>query len=121
VRQLQLIPFLARLAAEAGEMTGIAGVLLATLHNPVEVAECIASLDAIWRGNFVFGVGLGYRDVEFDAFGVPRGQRVRRFEQCLEIVKRLWTEESVTFENDICKLSNVTATCRPLQQPYPPI
>jgi len=39
VRQLQLVPFLARLAAEAGEMTGIAGVLLTTLHNPVEVAE----------------------------------------------------------------------------------
>src|SRR5690242_21830737 len=48
VRQLQLIPFLARLAAEAGEMTGIAGVLLTTLHSPVDVAECTASLDAIW-------------------------------------------------------------------------
>ena len=67
VSQLQLIPFLARLAAEAGEMTGIAGVLLAGLHNPVEVAECMASLDVIWRGNFVFGVGLGYREVEFGA------------------------------------------------------
>ena len=121
VRQLQLIPFLSRLAAEAGEMTGIAGVLLATLHNPVETAECIASLDAIWRGNFVFGVGLGYREVEFDAFGVPKGQRVRRFEQCLEVVKRLWTEDNVTFENDICKLANVTMTCRPVQKPHPPI
>jgi len=121
MRQIQLVPFLARLAAEAGDMTGIAGVLLTTLHNPVEVAEHIASLDAIWRGNFVFGVGLGYRDVEFDAFGVPRGQRVRRFEQCLEVVKRLWTEDNVSFENDICKLTNVTMTCRPIQQPYPPI
>ena len=121
VRQLQLIPFLARLAAEAGEMTGIAGVLLAGLHNPVEVAECIASLDAIWRGNFVFGVGLGYREVEFDAFGLPRGHRVRRFEQCLDVVRRLWTEDSVTFENEVCKLVNVTATCRPLQRPHPPI
>jgi alkanesulfonate monooxygenase SsuD/methylene tetrahydromethanopterin reductase-like flavin-dependent oxidoreductase (luciferase family) len=121
VRQLQLVPFLARLAAEAGEMTGIAGVLLATLHNPVEVAECIASLDAIWRGNFVFGVGLGYRDVEFDAFGIPRGRRVRRFEECLETVKRLWTEDGVSFENEICRLSNVTATCRPVQRPHPPI
>jgi hypothetical protein len=50
VRQIQLVPFLARLAAEAGEMTGISGVLLTALHNPVEVAEHIASLDAIWRG-----------------------------------------------------------------------
>jgi alkanesulfonate monooxygenase SsuD/methylene tetrahydromethanopterin reductase-like flavin-dependent oxidoreductase (luciferase family) len=119
--QLQLIPFLARLAADAGPMTGVAGVLLIGLHNPVEVAECMASLDVIWGGNFVFGVGLGYRDVEFDAFKVPRGQRVRRFEQCLDVVKRLWTEDSVTVDNDVCTLSNVTLTCRPAQRPYPPI
>jgi alkanesulfonate monooxygenase SsuD/methylene tetrahydromethanopterin reductase-like flavin-dependent oxidoreductase (luciferase family) len=59
--------------------------------------------------------------VEFDAFAVPRGQRVRRFEQCLEVVKRLWTEDNVSSENDICKLTNVTMTCRPIQQPHPPI
>jgi hypothetical protein len=52
--------------------------------------------------------------VKFDAFAVPRGQRVRRFEQCLEVVKRLWTEDNVSFENDICKLTNVTMTCRPI-------
>jgi alkanesulfonate monooxygenase SsuD/methylene tetrahydromethanopterin reductase-like flavin-dependent oxidoreductase (luciferase family) len=119
--QLQLVPFLSRLAAEAGHMTGVAGILLLGLHNPVEVAECVASLDVIWQGNFVFGIGLGYRDVEFDAFKVPRGQRVRRFEQCLEVVKRLWTEDKVTVDNDVCTLSNVTLTCRPVQRPHPPI
>ncbi len=119
--QLQLIPFLARLAAEAGSMTGIVGILLAGLHNPVEVAECIASLDVIWRGNFVFGVGLGYRDVEFDAFKVPKGRRVRRFEECLDVVKRLWTEDKVSVDNDVCTLSNATLTCRPVQRPHPPI
>lgn len=119
--QLQLIPFLSRLSAEAGHMTGVAGVLLLALHNPVEVAECMASLDVIWKGNFVFGVGLGYRDMEFDAFKVPRGQRVRRFEQCLEVVKRLWTEDKVSVDNDVCTLSNVTLTCRPVQRPHPPI
>jgi alkanesulfonate monooxygenase SsuD/methylene tetrahydromethanopterin reductase-like flavin-dependent oxidoreductase (luciferase family) len=119
--QLQLVPFLARLAAEAGHMTGIAGVLLAGLHNPVEVAEHIASLDVIWRGNFVFGVGLGYRDVEFDAFNVPRGERVRRFEECLEIVRRLWTEDEVTVETDVTTLRKAIPTCRPAQRPAPPI
>jgi alkanesulfonate monooxygenase SsuD/methylene tetrahydromethanopterin reductase-like flavin-dependent oxidoreductase (luciferase family) len=119
--QLQLVPFLARLAAEAGDMTGVAGVLLLSLHNPVEVAECMASMDVIWRGNFVFGVGLGYRDVEFDAFKVPRGQRLRRFEEALGIVKRLWTEDKVSVDTDVCTLSNVTLTCRPVQHPHPPI
>ena len=119
--QLQLVPFLSRLAAEAGHMTGVAGILLIGLHNPVEMAEMVASLDVIWGGRFVFGIGLGYRDVEFDAFKVPRGQRVRRFESCLEVVKRLWTEESVTVDNDVCTLAGVTLTCRPVQRPHPPI
>jgi alkanesulfonate monooxygenase SsuD/methylene tetrahydromethanopterin reductase-like flavin-dependent oxidoreductase (luciferase family) len=119
--QLQLIPFLARLSAEAGHMTGVAGVVLIGLHNPVELAECMASLDVIWRGNFVFGVGLGYRDVEFDAFKVPKGHRVRRFEQCLETIKRLWTEDKVTVDNDVCTLAGVSLTCRPVQHPHPPI
>ncbi|HTY79126.1 MAG TPA: LLM class flavin-dependent oxidoreductase [Gemmatimonadales bacterium] len=119
--QLQLVPFLARLAAEAGHMTGVAGILLLGLHNPVEVAETMASLDIIWGGRFVFGIGLGYRDVEFDAFKVPRGQRVRRFESCLEVVKRLWTEDRVTVDNDVCTLKDVSLTCRPVQRPHPPV
>lgn len=119
--QLQLIPFLSRLAAEAGHMTGVAGILLIGLHNPVEMAESVASLDAIWQGNFVFGVGLGYRDVEFNAFNVPTGQRVKRFEQCLDVIKRLWTETNITVTNNVCTLSDVTLTCKPIQRPYPPI
>jgi alkanesulfonate monooxygenase SsuD/methylene tetrahydromethanopterin reductase-like flavin-dependent oxidoreductase (luciferase family) len=119
--QLQLVPFLSRLAAEAGEMTGIAGVLLLSLHNPVEVAEQVASLDVIWKGRLVFGVGLGYREVEFDAFRVPRGRRIQRFEECLTLVRRLWTEKAVSFESDVCKLDKVSMTIRPVQQPHPPI
>jgi len=119
--QLQLVPFLSRLAAEAGGMMGIAGVLLLPLHHPVEVAEHIASLDIIWKGNFAFGVGLGYRDAEFDAFRIPRGQRIRRFEECLALVKRLWTEDAVTTDSDVCRLDKVTMTIRPVQRPHPPI
>jgi len=68
-KQLQAVPFLARLAAVSGEMTIGLGILLLNLHNPVYTAETIATLDVIARGKFVFGVGLGYRQVEFDAFG----------------------------------------------------
>src|SRR2546426_1075807 len=102
-------------------MTGVAGVLLINLHNPVDLAECVASLDVIWRGNFVFGVGLGYRDVEFDAFNVPKGQRVRRVERCPESGKGRGGEDKVSVETDVCTLSNVTLPCRRVQKPHPPI
>lgn len=120
-KQLQLIPFLTRLIPEAGDMTTGLGVLLLNLHNPVYTAETVATLDIIARGNFVFGVGLGYRDVEFDAFNVPKGTRVKRFEEYLELVQRLWTEESVTHRGDTCVLENVRMNIRPVQQPRPPI
>jgi alkanesulfonate monooxygenase SsuD/methylene tetrahydromethanopterin reductase-like flavin-dependent oxidoreductase (luciferase family) len=121
VVQMEPIPLLARLIPEAGEMAVGTAVLLLNLHNPVWVAETFATLDILARGNFFLGIGLGYRDVEFDAFGVPKGQRVRRFEQHLDVVKRLWSGEPVTFHNEACTLDNVTANLRPVQKPHPPI
>ena len=120
-QQLQLVPFLARLAPEAGDMTIGIGIMLLTLHNPVYVAETLASLDIVTRGRLVIGFGLGYRDMEFDAFGVPRGHRVERFESYLELIKQLWTEEQVSFEDPTCRLDAVRMNLRPVQQPHPPI
>jgi alkanesulfonate monooxygenase SsuD/methylene tetrahydromethanopterin reductase-like flavin-dependent oxidoreductase (luciferase family) len=120
-KQLQLVPFLARLAADAGEMTLGLGVLLLNLHNPVYTAETVATLDVIARGNFIFGVGLGYRDVEFDAFGVPKGERVKRFEEYLALIQRLWTEDRVSYSGFGLRLDNVRMNIRPVQKPHPPI
>lgn len=120
-QQLQIVPFLARLIPEAGEMQIGLGILLLNLHNPVYTAETVASLDIISRGRLIFGVGLGYREIEFDAFGVPKGERARRFEAYLELVKRLWTEDQVSFEDATCRLDKVTMNIRPVQKPHPPI
>ena len=115
-QQLQLVPFLARLIPEAGDMNIALGILLLNLHNPVYTAETVASLDVISRGKLIFGVGLGYRDVEFDAFAVPRGKRVARFEEYLELIQKLWTEDNVTHRSETCTLNNVRMNIRPIQQ-----
>ena len=120
-KQLQLVPFLTRLMPEAGDMTTGLGILLVNLHNPVYIAETVATLDIIARGNFIFGVGVGYREVEFNAFKVPKGKRVQRFEEYLELVHRLWTEDAVSHDSETCKLDNVHMNIRPVQQPGPPI
>ena len=120
-KQLQLVPFLTRLIPEAGDMTSGMGVLLLNLHNPVYVAETIATLDVIARGKFVFGVGLGYRDREFDAFNVPKGTRVKRFVESIELIKALWSGQAMTHHSDVCRLDEVVMTARPIQKPHPPI
>ncbi|GIX47450.1 MAG: hypothetical protein KatS3mg131_1661 [Candidatus Tectimicrobiota bacterium] len=118
---LQPLPVLARVAAEAEGMTLGTGILLLALQHPVHVAESLATLDVICGGRLVCGVGLGYREVEFEAFGVPRGQRLSRFLEALEVLKRLWTEEAVTFEGRHFRLREVSLSMRPLQRPRPPI
>lgn len=118
---LQPLPLLGRLAAEAGEMWLGTGILLLPLLHPVDVAEQVATLDTICNGRFIFGVGLGYEEEEFRAFGIDRRDRVARFEEALEIIKRLWTQDSVTYHGKHFSLTDVAPTARPMQRPHPPV
>ena len=111
----------ARLAAEAGSMRVGITVYLLPLLNPVAVAEEAASLDVITGGRFIFGVGLGYRDAEDQAFGLRKGERVPRLRAHLEVIKRLWTGQPVDFESPYCRLEGATMALRPVQRPHPPI
>ena len=71
---LQSFPVLARIAAHAGEMEIGTDVLLLALHHPVHVAETVATLDVICGGRFSLGVGLGYREVEFESLGIEKAR-----------------------------------------------
>jgi alkanesulfonate monooxygenase SsuD/methylene tetrahydromethanopterin reductase-like flavin-dependent oxidoreductase (luciferase family) len=96
-------------------------VLLLALLNPVQVAEDIASLDIMSEGRVVFGIGIGYREVEYEGFGMTRQDRVPRMLEALELIKRLWTEDSVTHEGRFFRVHDATCTIRPVQKPFPPI
>jgi alkanesulfonate monooxygenase SsuD/methylene tetrahydromethanopterin reductase-like flavin-dependent oxidoreductase (luciferase family) len=111
----------ARLAAEAGSMRIGIAIYLLPLLNPVAVAEEAASFDVITGGRFIFGIGLGYREEEDQAFGLNRGERVGRLHAHLEVVKKLWAGEPVDFESPYCRLRQATTALRPVQRPGPPI
>ena len=117
----QPIPVLARAAAEAGTMWLGTGVLLLPLHHPVDIAEQIATLDVISGGRFIFGVGLGYRDVENHAMGQDPRERVGRLTEGLEVIERLWTGEPVSYAGRHFTLENVRISMPPQQRPRPPI
>src|SRR5947208_5663414 len=72
----QPFPMLARLAPETGDMRLVVGILLLPLHNPLDIAESVATLDHISHGRFVLGIGLGYRETELEAAGATRKDRV---------------------------------------------
>jgi alkanesulfonate monooxygenase SsuD/methylene tetrahydromethanopterin reductase-like flavin-dependent oxidoreductase (luciferase family) len=115
--QLQLVPLLSRLTAVSGDMTVASGVVLLPLHHPVEIAEQFATLDALADGPVVCGVGAGYRDREFDAFDVPKRERAGRLREGIDLLRRLWTEESVTFAGEHYAVEDVGITPRPSEAP----
>ena len=81
----------------------------------------VATMDAICSGRFIFGVGLGYREEEYAAFGVKREERVPRMVEALEVMKLLWTGEDVEFHGRFYEVPKVTSTVRCVQNPHPPI
>lgn len=119
-QQLQTMPLLARLSAEAEGMNMVA-TLLVPLHHPVDLAERIATMDVITGGKFILSAALGYRDEEYDAFAVNRKQRVARYVECLEVMRLLWTQEEVTFHGKYFNLDNARMVLKPIQQPHPPV
>jgi alkanesulfonate monooxygenase SsuD/methylene tetrahydromethanopterin reductase-like flavin-dependent oxidoreductase (luciferase family) len=117
----QPVPFLARAAAEAGDMVVGTNVLLVPFYQPLDVAEVATTLDVITRGRFALGIGLGYRDFEFENLGVPKRERASRLVEMVTVLRKLWTEERVTYEGRHYRLRDVSLTMRPVQRPHPPI
>ena len=118
---LQSLPLLAYLAGQVPGMYIGTSIFLLPLHPPLMVAEYTATLDNLSGGKFLFGVGQGYREVEFKSFGVEKRHRRDRLIEGLEVIRKLWSEDDVTFHGRFFHLDGVTIAPKPLQQPRPPI
>lgn len=121
LQMFQAMPLLARLAAEADGMRLGPGLLLLPLLNPVVVAEETATLDWLTGGNAIIGLGLGYRQEEFDSIGVPFKERVPRFVEAVEVIRKLWRDDTVEHRGRFHTLSKVQASVRPTRPGGPPI
>jgi alkanesulfonate monooxygenase SsuD/methylene tetrahydromethanopterin reductase-like flavin-dependent oxidoreductase (luciferase family) len=121
LQMFQAMPLLARLAAEAQGMQIGPGLLLLPLLNPVIVAEECATLDWLTDGNAIIGLGLGYRPEEFDSIGVPIKERVPRFVEAVEVIKKLWRDDVVEHKGRYHTLSKVQSSIMPKQKGGPPI
>ena len=120
-REMVQIPYLCRVMAEAPDMRLNAGIVLLALHNPLEVAETFATMDLMSGGRMIFGCALGYRDVEYKAFGIAKGEGVKRMEENLGAIKRLWAGEKVSMTGANFELDEACISVPLQQQPHPPI
>ena len=121
LQMLQLAPAMAYLMREAEGMLVGPGIVILPLLNPVHVAEEAATFDVLSNGNYMLGVGLGYREPEFTAFGVPLGERAARMTESIGLIRRLWTEERVTHAGRFYRVEDAGLSLRPVRPGGPPI
>ena len=121
VQMPQPIPLMAWLLREAEGMMVGPNIRILPLLNPVMVAEEAATMDLLSGGNYVLGAGLGYRETEFTAFGIPTAERAPRFAEQIALIRRLWTEEKVTHKGRFYRVENASISCRPVSPGGPPI
>jgi alkanesulfonate monooxygenase SsuD/methylene tetrahydromethanopterin reductase-like flavin-dependent oxidoreductase (luciferase family) len=106
----------AALAARTQKLRITISALLATLYDPVKLAEDLAVLDLASRGRVSTTLGMGYRPEEYASFGKDFAARGKLLDDCIELLLKAWTGEPFAWQG-----RTVRVTPRSFTQPHPPI
>lgn len=115
---------LAGLAAVTSQIRLAHTTLCQAFRPPAVLAKMGATLDDLSGGRFELALGAGWYREEFHAFGLPweaHGVRIARAREQLELIRRLWTEDRVTFRGRFYRTRNTHLSPRPIQRPHPPL
>src|SRR5262245_9923719 len=114
--------FLSYLAGRTKRIRLGTAVVVLPWHNPVLLAEQVATLDLVSNGRFDFGVGKGYRPPEFSGFCVPIEEATERFDEALAFLRKAWTaNDRFSHHGARWHFENIVIEPRPVQQPHPPL
>ena len=112
------------LAAAAGVTQKIrlgTSVLLGNLRHASHIAKIVSTLDFISNGRVTLGLGFGSRESDYKAVEIPFEHRGSRAVEQVQLMKRLWSEDSVTFKGKFYNVENLSVGPKPIQKPHPPI
>ena len=119
---LEPVVALSMVAAYSDTLKFGSSVLALPLRNPTLLAKELATLDYLSKGRLLPAVGLGPGDpVEYQACGVDKAARGKRADEAIQVIRRLWEEESVTHHGRFFTLEGVSIVPKPVQKPSPPI
>jgi natural product biosynthesis luciferase-like monooxygenase protein len=111
----------ATLARETRRVRLGTSVVIAPFAHPLRIAEEFAMVDILSGGRLEFGLGRGYQPKEFRGLGVSMDGTRESFDEALEVIRRAWTEEHLTFSGQFYRVENLRVLPKPLQKPHPPL
>ena len=94
-------------------------VLISPYRNPLSDARQFATIDQLSNGRLLFGVGAGWMQEEFAAIGIPYAERGPRTDECIQVYKRAWTDDVVSYQGQFYQFSSLSMDPKPRQQPPP--
>lgn len=115
----EVFTLMAYLSAVTTKIHFVTGVLGLPQRQTVLVAKQAAEVDILSGGRLTLGVAVGYNEPEFNAMGMNFHDRGKRFEEQVVVLRRLWTENDVTFQGEWHKFDDVSLSPRPIQRPIP--
>ena len=107
------------LAAVAPGLELVTSVIILAQRQTVLAAKQAAEVDVLTGGKQRFGVGIGWNDVEYEGLGMDFHNRGRRFDEQIDLLRRLWTEPVLTFEGKYHKITAAGINPLPVQRPIP--
>ncbi len=117
-RPLQLATYL---AAKTTRLRVGTAVVVVPLHNPLIVAEEIATLDILAGGRLDIGLGRGYQHYEFERFGLELEAGRQRWDESIDIIVKAFSGKPFTYDGKLFKIPETSLYPQPLQKPHPPI
>jgi probable F420-dependent oxidoreductase len=107
------------LAAVAPGLELVTGVVIAPQRQAALLAKQAAEIDVLTGGRFRLGLGIGWNPVEYEALGMDFRDRGRRFEEQIELLRRLWTEPVLDFDGRWHTVTAAGINPPPVQRPIP--
>jgi probable F420-dependent oxidoreductase len=97
------------------------GICLIPERDPIVTAKCVASLDQLSGGRFIFGIGGGWNVEEMENHGARYNTRFKLMRERIFAMKALWTEEEAEYHGEMVDFDKVWSWPKPMQKPHPPI
>lgn len=97
-------------------------VFCQSYRNPALAAKMAASLDVLSNGRLEFGIGAGWKEIEYKAYGYPfpsAKMRIRQMNEAIQIIRGIWNNERFTFKGEYYQVDDVIAFPKPVQNPMP--
>jgi probable F420-dependent oxidoreductase len=105
--------------AAATSLELVTGIIILPQRQTVLAAKQAAEVDLLTGGRFRLGIGLGWNAVEYEALGKDFTNRGRRIEEQVLLMRRLWTEQSITFNGEYERVTAAGLAPLPVQRPIP--